>query len=163
VVVAVALDVAGRTHPPADGDENVRRRWIAAVVAVLAVVASLAVGCRDSNDVSSGTPTTTGPEPVGGLLAEIGTNRLYAVHRAFGLALQNVGDEPIVVRQVQLTSNQFATLPITDRDVTLEPGGRRFVVPLPYGEVRCDEEPTETFDVVVVVNDGEELHLPATE
>ena len=36
-------------------------------------------------------------------------------------------------------------------------------MPLPYGEVRCDVEPEETFDVVVVVDDGEELHLDATE
>jgi hypothetical protein len=100
---------------------------------------------------------------VGGVVAEIGTNRLYVVNRAFGLALRNVGDEPVAVRQVQLRSSQFAIVPITDREVTLQPGGQRFVVPLPYGEVRCDVEPEPTFDVVVVVAGGEELHLDAAE
>ena len=55
------------------------------------------------------------PEPVGGLVAEIGTNRLYAVHRAFGLALRNVADEPVVVQEMQLDSDLFATLPPTER------------------------------------------------
>ena len=77
---------------------------------------------------------------MGGIVAEIGTNRLYAVDHALGLALRNLGDVPVKVRQVQLASDQFTTLPITDREVTLQPGGRRFVVPLPYGEVRCDVE-----------------------
>jgi hypothetical protein len=130
----------------------------------------LAASCGGADDASPApsasppTPTSTGaPKPVGGLVAEIGTNRLYVVHRAFGLALRNLGDEPVVVRQVQLASSQFATLPITDREVTLQPGGRRFVLPLPYGEVRCDGEPEDTFEVVVVVDDGEELRLDATE
>ncbi len=113
--------------------------------------------------VAETTTSTTVPEPVGGVVAEIGTNRLYAVDHALGLALRNLGDEPVAVRQVQLASDQFTTLPITDRSVTLQPGGRRFVVPLPYGEARCDGEAAETFGVVVVVDDGEELHLDATE
>jgi hypothetical protein len=100
---------------------------------------------------------------VGGVVAELGTNRLYTVNRALGLALRNVGDEPVVVRHVQLVSDQFEPLPVTDREVTLQPTGRRFVLPLPYGEVRCDVEPTDTFDVLVIVDDGEELRLEATE
>jgi hypothetical protein len=134
----------------------------------------LAAGCGDTTGPSSAsssptstvppeTAATTAPEPVGGVIAELGTNRLYTVNRAFGLVLRNVGDEPVVVRQVQLDSSRFATLPIADREVALQPGGPRFVVPLPYGEVRCDGEPEETFGVVVVVDDGEELHLEATE
>ena len=120
--------------------------------------------CRpDDHGAAAETTTTTAPEPVGGIVAEIGTNRLYAVDHGLGLALRNLGDEPVAVRQVQLTSDQFTTVPITDRAVTLQPGGRRFVVPLPYGEARCDVEPEETFGVVVVVDDGEELHLDATE
>jgi hypothetical protein len=142
--------------------------WICGVVAMALLVA----GCGGSDGASpvSSTSTVTHdvtttkvPAPVGGVLAEIGTNRLYTVNRALGLALQNVGDEPVVVRQVQLTSDQFATLPITDREATLQPNGRRFVLPLPYGEVRCDVAPADTFEVLVVVGDGEALRLDATE
>ena len=39
----------------------------------------------------------------------------------------------------------------------LEPGGRRFVLPVAYGEARCDGDPEETFAAVVVLDDGEEL------
>jgi hypothetical protein len=147
------------------------RRARAACACVL--VAALGAGCGDTTGPSSAsstsasapaeTTTTTAPQPVRGVVAEIGTNRLYAVHRGLGLALRNVGDAPVTVRQVQLESDQFATLPITDREITLQPGGQRFVLPLPYGEVRCDVEPTDTFPVLVVVHDGEELHLDATE
>ncbi|MEO7574010.1 MAG: hypothetical protein ABIX10_16400 [Acidimicrobiales bacterium] len=133
-----------------------------------ALVAILVASCGDSTSPTTSAPpaettTTTAPEPVNGIVAEIGTNRLYAVDRAFGLALRNVGDEPLTVEQVQLDSGRFASLPITDREVTLQPGGRRFVLPLPYGEVRCDGEPEDVFGVVVVVDHGEELRLDATE
>jgi hypothetical protein len=149
-----------------NGRVSARRAW------VCLLVVGLAAGCASDAASSSGTTSTTAeaevttteaPEPVGGVLAEIGTNRLYTVNRAFGLALRNVGDEPVVVRQVQLVSDQFATLPASDRGATLQPSGRRFVLPLPYGEVRCDVAPADTFEVLVVVDDGEELHLDATE
>jgi len=144
----------------------------AGVAGAWVLVAVLAASCSDSTDATS-EPTTTAPppeataeeepEPVGGLVAEIGTNRLYTVHRGFGLALRNVGDAAVVVRRVQLVSDQFATLPATNRETMLQPDGPRIVLPLPYGEVRCGGEPTETFEVLVVVDDGEELRLDATE
>jgi hypothetical protein len=145
-----------------------RVAWIWAGV----VVVLLATSCASADDATPGSSTTSSapeattteaPDPVGGVLAEIGTNRLYSVNRAFGLALWNVGDEPVVVEQVQLDSDQFVTVPIVDRDATLQPHGRRFVLPLPYGEVRCDVEPADTFEVVVAVAGGAELRLDATE
>ena len=143
-------------------------RTASAVGLVLLVVASCGDTTAPSADPTTTAPaiettTSTAPGPVGGVVAEIGTNRLYAVDHALGLALRNLGEEPVAVRQVQLTSDQFTVLPITDRAVTLQPGGRRFVVPLPYGDARCDVEPEGTFGVVVVVGDGEALHLDATE
>jgi hypothetical protein len=134
------------------------------------LVALLAAGCG-SDDAPSAASTSApppdptveaSPAPVGGLVAEIGTNRLYAVNRALGLALRNLGDVPLTVQEVQLASDQFTTVASAAREVTLQPGGRRFVVPLPYGAVRCDEDAGETFGVMVVV-DGEALQLEATE
>jgi hypothetical protein len=139
------------------------------VLAVLALVALTSCGDTTGPAVATTTtepaPTTTqpAPEPVGGLVAEIGTNRLYAVNRAFGLVLRNTTDEPIVVRELQLDSRLFATLPPTVDEIALPAGGRRLVVPLPYGEVRCDDESGPTFPVRVVVDGGEELHLDAPE
>jgi hypothetical protein len=139
---------------------------------VLVLLAGLLAGCGSTEApaepaTTSGSPDTTAaeaqtePEPVGGLVADLGTNRLYVVDRAFGLGLRNVGDVPVAVQAMQLDSPQFATLPATPREVTLEPG-RRLVLPLPYGEVRCDVALDGTFGVTLMV-DGEELHLDAVE
>ena len=133
------------------------------------LLALVAAGCAGSDDPAAVTTTTSAPavdaapEPVRGLVAELGTNRLYVVDRAFGLSLRNVGDEPVVVRQAQLASSRFTPLPPSAREVTLQPGGQRFVLPLPYGEVRCEGEPEAAFPVVLVVDDGEELRLEVPE
>jgi hypothetical protein len=140
--------------------------------AIVALVAVLAGGCAGSSDAPSASPSSTAQidttvvdeiTPVGGLIATIGTNRLYALERGFGLGLRNVGDEPVMVRAVQLESPLFATVPQAAEEVLLMPGARGFVLPVPYGEARCEGEPDETFAVIVVVDDGEELRLPAAE
>lgn len=137
----------------------------------LGAVALLAlVSCGDTTGPaapSTATSSTTAPsppepEPVGGLVAAIGTNRLYAVDRGFGLVLRNVTEASIVVERMQLDSPLFAPMPPTDRRVTLAPD-RRLVLALPYGEVRCDGEPGPTFPVVVTLEGGEVLHLDAPE
>jgi hypothetical protein len=145
-----------------------RSRLTTAVASVL--VALLAAACGDTTGPAASTttepePTTTvtAPEPVQGLVAELGTNRLYAIHRAFGLVLRNVTDQLVVVQEMQLESDLFAELPPTKRTVTLPAGGRRLVLALPYGEVRCDDEPGPTFPVRVVLDGGGELHLDAPE
>jgi hypothetical protein len=109
------------------------------------------------------TTTTIAAEPVGGIVAEIGVNRLFAVNRAFGLVLRNVTEAPVVVQEMQLTSPLFETLPGTKRTVTLPAGGRRLVLALPYGEVRCGDDAGPTFPVRVVLDGGEELRLDAPE
>ena len=139
---------------------------------MVALVVMLAGGCAGSSDPPSASPSPTAPSettavadptPVGGLVATIGTNRLYALDRGLGLGLRNVGDEPVMVREIQLESPLFATVPLVAEEVLLMPGGRRFVLPVPYGEVQCDGEPDETFAVVVVVDGGEQLRMPAGE
>jgi hypothetical protein len=126
----------------------------------------------ESDSASSPTEATTTevveePAPVGGLLATIGTNRLYSLERGFGLGLRNVGDEPVVVRQLQLVSPRFEIVPMVTEEVLLQPDGRRFVLPLPYGEARCDGDAGETdaamFPTLVVVDDGDQLRVPAVE
>lgn len=144
-----------------------RRLVRTSVAATLLLIA----GCG-SDDATSGAPPSSTepaettlveePAPVGGLLATIATNRLYAVHRGFGLGLRNVGDTPVVVDEIQLDSPLFEPVPLSAEEVLLQPTGRRFVLPLPYGEARCDE-PAPTFTAVVVLETGEELRVPAIE
>ena len=131
--------------------------WFLRLTLVVLAAAAVA-GCGESEQ-SGPEPTT---EPVAGLVAELGTNRLYAVDRAFGLALENVSDESVVVSSLRLESPLFAADAPTDQEVTVTPG-RRLVVPLPYGEVRCDVEPTGTFGIAVVLAGGQAHHLEAVE
>jgi hypothetical protein len=136
---------------------------LSSVLLVAAAAGSCTDGADDARTSSTAAPTTSAaPEPVAGLVAEIGTNRLYAVDRGLGLALQNVSADPIVIRAMQLASPLFAAEPPTEREVTLAPG-RRLVLALPYGEVRCDDDPGPTFPVDVVLEDGDEVRLDATE
>lgn len=139
---------------------------------ISAVFVLLVAACSGSNESTSTAPSSTAvastevvepPEPVGGLLATIGTNRLYTLDRGFGLGLRNVGDLPVTVRELQLVSPLFETVPPVAEGVLLQPGGRQFVLPVPYGEARCEGEVDETFAAVVVVDDGEELQVPVAE
>ena len=135
------------------------------VVSVLVLMVSGLAACDDDAPAESGggtSTTTTSPEPVEGLLATVATNRLYVTRHAFGVGLRNVGDAPVVVRSARLDSELFEEVAAGEEQVQLEPGGRRFVVPVPYGEPRCgDVDPT--FTVLVVLADGRELRVPAVE
>jgi hypothetical protein len=103
------------------------------------------------------------PEPVEGLLATVATNRLYATRHAFGVGLRNVGEASVTVREVRLDSGLYEPAAAGDEQVLLQAGGRRFVLPVPYGEPRCGDDAAETYAVVVVLDDGREVRVPAVE
>lgn len=141
-------------------------------VAVILLLACCTVAaCGDDGGPSSAAPeattvdvtTAVAPAPVGGLLATVGTNRLYQPRRQLGLALSNVGDVPAVVTAVQLRTDRFERVPLEQREVVLQPGGRRLVLPLPYGETRCGPSAGGGFVALVVLDDGSELRVPAPE
>lgn len=134
---------------------------------------ALGVGCAGPSDAppapaapeaSPDTSEVETPAPVRGLVATIGTNRLYAPNRELGLGLENVGDEPVDVRQLRLDSPLFETLPMTAREVRLH-AGQRFVLPVPFGPARCDGEGKgdRAFVALLVVDAGEEVRLRAVE
>jgi hypothetical protein len=127
---------------------------------MLLAVAALG-GCGGDDHAASVVPGP--PRPVGGLLATVGTNRLYAPDHELGLGLENVGDEPVTVTAVQLVSPLYTAEPMTAQEVLLEPTGRRFVIPIPYGEPRCGDDVEVAFEVVLVLDDGRQLRVPATE
>jgi hypothetical protein len=128
-------------------------------VAVLLAASALA-GCgADDADTVAAEP----PQPVEGLLATVGTNRLYAPDHELGVGLENVGDEAMTVTGVQLVTPLYADQPMAERRVVLEPTGRRFVLPVPYGEPRCGEDVEVVFEVLVVLADSRQLRVPATE
>lgn len=115
-----------------------------------------------SSSTSAAPTTSTSVAPVGGLLAEVEVNRLYALDRALGVALHNVGSEPVTVRSVRLDSPLFESAEPSAREVVLTAGGRRLVVPAPYGPARC-EDAAATFTIVMALADGQELRIPAVE
>ena len=116
---------------------------------------------------TSAPPSTTepldDPEPVGGLVASIGTNRLYAPNRELGLGVENVGDAAVTIEAVQLDSELFEPLPVVQRQLVLPARSRRLVLPVPYGTARCGAGVREAFAVTIVIAGGEELSLPAAE
>jgi hypothetical protein len=157
-----------------EGATGMRRRMVT-VLATTTVLALTVGGCRSEErpDAGAGQPATTEagtttmvapPEPVGGLVAQIEVNRLYSLQGALGLALRNVGAEPRLVRSVGLDTPLFDPAGASAREVQLEPGGRQFVVPVPYGAARC-EQPVDavSFVAVVTLDDGQELRVPAPE
>lgn len=143
-------------------------RWTAAA---LAVASALLAGCGDTTPDGGGAgepssrsaPTTTEPEPVDGIVATVDVNRLFALERAHGLGLRNVGDEVRTVVAVGLESPLYGDAPLDDREVVLRPGARQLVIPAPYGPPRCDGDPEVAFTAVVRFSDGTELRIPAAQ
>lgn len=144
-----------------------RRRALAGLALALWVAA-----CHGSSDTAPppettttmATTTTEPPVPVGGLVATIEVSRLFSLQRALALGLQNVGDEPVVVRYVQLETPLFEAEPLTAREVLLQPGTRELVMPVPYGPPVCEGDPAvDSFTAVVVLEDGRELRMGAAE
>ena len=138
------------------------RRW--SVWACLVLIGSTLFACGSDDAPSRAEPRPSAtPAPVEGLTATVGTNRLYQPRRELGLALANLGDEPTVVTGIRLESDLFEPAPVARREVVLQPGGRRLVLPLPYGAARCDGEPVAEFAATVVLEGGRELVVPAPE
>jgi hypothetical protein len=142
-------------------------RRSAAVLAASALLAACGDTTPDrrgaSEQSSTSVPTTTAPGPVEGILATVDVNRLFALERAHGLGLRNVGDEVRTVVAVGLESPLYGDAPLDDREVVLRPGARQLVMPAPYGPARCDGDPEVAFTAVVRFVDGTELRVPAAQ
>jgi hypothetical protein len=130
----------------------------------------LVAGCGDttpdqgaSAPSSTSAPTTAAPGPVDGIVATVDVNRLFALERAHGLGLRNVGDEVRTVVAVGLESPLYGDAPLDEREVVLRPGARQLVMPAPYGQPRCDGDPEAAFTAVVRFADGTELRIPAAQ
>lgn len=121
----------------------------------------LGPACSGDERATPAGTTTTGPQPVEGLVATVGTNRLFQPRRELGLGLRNVSGAAITVTGLQLVSDRFAPVDPEPRTVVLPPG-RQLVIPLPYGPVRC-ERPGGGYEAAVVLADGRRVLLPAPE
>ena len=144
-----------------------RVRRTAAVLTAFALLAACGDTTPDrggaSEPTSTSAPTTTVAEPVEGIVATVDVNRLFALERAHGLGLRNVGDEVRTVVAVGLESPLYGDAPLDDREVVLRPGARQLVMPAPYGPPRCDGDPEVAFTAVVRFADGTELRIPAAQ
>ncbi|MGV3757976.1 MAG: hypothetical protein ACO1PW_00340 [Actinomycetota bacterium] len=96
-------------------------------------------------------------------MATIDVNRMFALQRAHGLGLRNVGDEVRTVVAVGLESPLYERAAMDEREVVLRPGARQLVMPVPYGTARCEGDPEVAFTAVVRFADGTELRVPAAE
>ncbi len=113
---------------------------------------------------STTTTATTAPAPVEGLVATVATNRLYVVDHAFRRrAAERRRRARRAIERIRLASGLFEPADPGDQSVQLQAGGRRFVLPAPYGPPRCGDAAEPTFAVDVVLADGRELHVPAVE
>lgn len=142
---------------------------IATVVALALLAACGADGggagspSRPAASTAGPSTTTTAPAPVEGLVATVATNRLHVTRRAFGVGLRNVGGGPVHVQRIRLVSGLFDPAAPGEHSVQLQPGGRRFVLPAPYGAPRCGDGAEPTFAVDVELGDGREVRVPAVE
>jgi hypothetical protein len=119
------------------------------------VALALLAACGGSSDPAA-------PERASGLVASVGTSRLFQPRHELGLGLQNLGDEDLPVVDVQLESSLFATVPPTPRQMTFPAGSRRFTVPVAYGDPRCDGDDA-SITAVVRLDDGRSLRVAASD
>jgi hypothetical protein len=156
------------------GSRRAARRWC--LPPILLAAAALAACGSSGDETATEEPSTTSaptptseppfvqPAPVGGMLATIEVSRLFSLNRELALGLQNVGEQPVRVVEIQLETPLFETVPLAREVVLLPPDSREFDLPVPYGEARCGGEPADDdFTAVVVLDDGTELRLEAPE
>jgi hypothetical protein len=119
----------------------VRRSWVLLLVGLL-----LLAGCGDDADGAEHTPA---------LQATATRSTLFDTRRTFRLELHNGGAATIRIDTIQLDSPLFEAAPPSPRDTELAPG-HDLLVPLPYGEVRCDGTDDAADSELIVTTDGVE-------
>lgn len=109
----------------------------------LAVLAagSLVAGCGSA-------PAEAPP----GLTAAVEQSRDNENRRLLQLVVTNEGDDVVQVRQARLASKAYAQVPPAVFDQQVRPGSRT-AFPVPYGDVRCGDEPAGA-SVVLGLADG---------
>jgi hypothetical protein len=118
-------------------------------LAALVVVAVLAGGCGDDGGAAVDSPA---------LEATATRSTLFNTQRTFRLELENTGTATVPVTSIRLDSPLFEPVDAEVRDTTLAPG-QRLLMPLPYGESRCDDQ-APVDQVVVVEIAGDEVRVP---
>jgi hypothetical protein len=119
------------------------RRWSAAAVALLVLVAACGQGQGEAE------------QPAQDLRVEASLDRARGIGaRRVLVRLDNQGDAPVQIAQLQLVTARFAPLAPAERDTELPPG-RALVMPAEYGEARCGGTPVDEPAVVVKVRAGD--------
>lgn len=86
-----------------------------------------------------------------GLSAVAVYGRHSAVRGKVDVRIANAGASPVELVSLQLRSPLYAEVPPTDRASTLPPDGRPRIVPVPFGDVRCEAEDGAAASVLVGV------------
>jgi len=116
------------------------------VLAALLLFAS----CGDEDALAP--PADTGP-----LRAAIARERLFEATRAFELALQNTGPDPIETTDARLRSNLFEPVDPDGRVATVWPTGDPVTMPLRFGPAVCGGE--DSITTVELTVDGRPSEL----
>jgi hypothetical protein len=110
----------------------------AALVLAWVVMAGLG-GCADNGE--SGRNTDVEPETAAdraGITATLQRSTLFETRRSLRLTVRSNRGEEREIGAIQLESPLFEPVEPEARDARLPPAGRRVVMPLPFGTVRCD-------------------------
>lgn len=127
------------------------------VAAVLVVVTwAIAAGCGGGGGGSDEGPS--GP----GLQATLRSSTLFETRRAFSLTLEPSGDRDLRIDAIQLRTPLFEDVRPQSRDALVRATERAVVMPLRFGEPRCDARADGPAELVTDV-DGEDVRLPLDE
>lgn len=146
-----------------------RRRPLAVLVTLTALVSVGAPACGSDEDDGSAGSADDGSEPVV-LVADLQRSTLFDTRREFGLSVAATGDTDLQLETIQLATPLFEEVAPTQRDTVLGAGERALVMPLPYGTAICgdgagdddgDGDDGVAVELAAVVG-GEEVRVPVT-
>ncbi len=123
-----------------------------------AALAGLLLLAACGDDGSS--PDDATPGAAAALRVTATRSSLFDSQRTFRLEVANEGDQPVALGRVRLDSPLFDAVPTPARDTEVPPGGS-LLIPLPYGDARC--EPAARPSAVVAQVGGSEVALPLGE
>lgn len=125
------------------------------VLAVLVVVASvLAAACGGG----SGGSDRAEDDAAATLRGTLRRSTLFDTQHAFSLTLEPRVQRDLRIGSIQLRTPLFETVPAQARDTVVRGTERALVMPLRYGDARCDARPGEPAELLTDV-DGEEVRL----
>ena len=103
----------------------------------------VAVGCSSDDDTATGAPEANAPP---GLTVTLQRSTLMDTERAFRMGVTYEGDEDLHLGEIQLSTPLFEPVEAEDQNAVIRADGPGMIMPLHYGEPRCDEDDADDAD-----------------